>query len=225
MKTLHRELNSATPDLDGRPRADGDDRRARRQDLRLVPGGTGPDVGKTRAKPEIWQQPADLRRQGRTISGRRAGVRRRRARRATSNAIKARLRATSTRRARRATTPIARTCTIEQPGDKQPVWDLPVRLFHWLLAGADPFSWWSVNTITPTGTSGRACAILTLLIFRLLWGSFGSSTARFANFVRGPRGVRDYLRGTTGAAIGHTPLGALSVVAMLGRSRSRSGSA
>lgn len=57
------------------------------------------------------------------------------------------------------------------------------------------------------------CAILTLLIFRLLWGFAGSSTARFSTFVRGPRAVGDYLRGRwTGT--GHTPLGALSVLLM-----------
>ena len=54
-----------------------------------------------------------------------------------------------------------------------------------------------------------------MLIFRLLWGFFGSSTARFANFVRGPRAVRDYLGGKW-SGIGHTPLGALSIVALLG---------
>jgi cytochrome b len=58
------------------------------------------------------------------------------------------------------------------------------------------------------------CAILTLLMFRLLWGFVGSSTARFANFVRGPRAVGQYLRGSW-AGIGHTPLGALSVIALL----------
>ena len=57
------------------------------------------------------------------------------------------------------------------------------------------------------------CAILTLLIFRLLWGFVGSSTARFSNFVRGPGTVRTYLRGRW-RGIGHTPLGALSVIAL-----------
>jgi cytochrome b len=55
--------------------------------------------------------------------------------------------------------------------------------------------------------------ILTLLIFRLLWGFVGSSTARFSSFVRGPRAIRDSLRGTW-TGIGHNPLGALSVIAM-----------
>lgn len=57
-------------------------------------------------------------------------------------------------------------------------------------------------------------AILTLLLFRLLWGLVGSSTARFVNFVGGPSTVRNYLRGRW-RGIGHTPLGALSVVALL----------
>ena len=58
-------------------------------------------------------------------------------------------------------------------------------------------------------------AVLTLLIFRLLWGFVGSSTARFVNFVRGPRAVLGYFRGSW-AGIGHNPLGALSVLALLG---------
>ena len=57
--------------------------------------------------------------------------------------------------------------------------------------------------------------MLTLLIFRLLWGFVGSSTARFSTFIRGPRAVGAYLRGGW-SGIGHNPLGALSVVALLG---------
>ena len=59
------------------------------------------------------------------------------------------------------------------------------------------------------------CAILTLLIFRILWGFVGSSTARFANFVRGPKTVLAYLRGRWSGP-GHTPLGALSVLVLFG---------
>jgi cytochrome b len=98
---------------------------------------------------------------------------------------------------------------------KQPVWDLPIRLVHWILAGLIPFSWWSVHNDHTGWHIWSGCAILTLLIFRLLWGFVGSSTARFANFVRGPRAVRDYLRGRW-RGIGHTPLGALSVLALFG---------
>jgi cytochrome b len=97
---------------------------------------------------------------------------------------------------------------------KQPVWDLPIRLFHWVLAGLIGFSWWSVKNHHTDWHIWSGCAILTLLIFRVLWGFFGSSTARFSSFVRGPRTVLGYLRGKW-TGIGHTPLGALSVVALL----------
>jgi len=97
---------------------------------------------------------------------------------------------------------------------KQPVWDLPIRLFHWLLAALIAFSWWSVHNDHTDWHIWSGIAILTLLIFRLLWGFVGSSTARWTSFVRGPRTLIDYLRGRwTGT--GHTPLGALSVIALL----------
>ena len=98
---------------------------------------------------------------------------------------------------------------------KQRVWDLPTRLFHWLLVGLIAFSWWSAKNDELDLHIWSGVAILSLLVFRLLWGLFGSSTARFAGFVRGPRGVIDYLKGRW-TGIGHSPLGALSVVAMLG---------
>jgi cytochrome b len=97
----------------------------------------------------------------------------------------------------------------------QPVWDLPVRLFHWCLAALIAFSWWSVHNHHTDWHIWSGCAILTLLIFRLLWGFVGSSTARFAHFVRGPKQVARYLRGQW-SGIGHTPLGALSVLALFG---------
>lgn len=56
--------------------------------------------------------------------------------------------------------------------------------------------------------------ILTLLLFRLLWGFVGGSTARFTSFVRGPASIVAHLRGRWNG-IGHTPLGALSVLAIL----------
>lgn len=100
---------------------------------------------------------------------------------------------------------------------KIPVWDLPLRIFHWSLAvlvvaaiisgkiGGNAFDWH-----LPIGY-----AILTLLLFRLVWGIVGGHHARFANFVRGPRTILAYLRGEVPAPAGHNPLGALSVVAML----------
>jgi cytochrome b len=103
---------------------------------------------------------------------------------------------------------------IRQAGAKQPVWDLPTRLVHWTLAALIAFSWWSAEYRHTGWHIWSGCAILTLLIFRLLWGFAGSSTARFANFVRGPRAIADYWRGTW-TGIGHNPLGALSVLALL----------
>jgi cytochrome b len=99
----------------------------------------------------------------------------------------------------------------------QAVWDLPTRLFHWLLVALISFSWWSIEYHHTEWHIWSGIAILTLLVFRLLWGLVGSSTARFANFVRGPSAVIEFVRGESGqkAAAGHTPLGALSVVAML----------
>ncbi len=96
------------------------------------------------------------------------------------------------------------------------VWDLPIRLFHWLLVGLIALSWWSAENERVDLHIWSGIAVLTLLMFRILWGFFGSSTARFANFLRGPAEIANYLR-RPGAwkGIGHTPLGALSVVALL----------
>ena len=100
---------------------------------------------------------------------------------------------------------------------KRPVWDLPTRLFHWSLVALIAFSWWSAENDELDMHVWSGMAVLTLLLFRLLWGFFGSSTARFTSFVRGPRMVVDYLRGAW-KGIGHSPLGALSVLALLGAS-------
>ncbi len=97
------------------------------------------------------------------------------------------------------------------------VWDLPTRLFHWTLAALIGFSWWTAEEEKLELHMYSGYAVLTLLLFRLLWGLFGSSTARFRNFVKGPAAVLGYVRDMRGwRAIGHSPLGALSVVALLG---------
>ena len=100
---------------------------------------------------------------------------------------------------------------------KQPIWDLPIRLFHWTLAALIGFSWWSAKNDHFDWHLYSGLGILSLLAFRILWGFFGSSTARFATFVRGPGAVRAYLREPAEWRVaGHTPLGALSVLALLG---------
>jgi cytochrome b len=97
------------------------------------------------------------------------------------------------------------------------VWDLPTRLFHWLLfvtvAGALWSGWVGGSWIEWHGRLGLA--VLGLLAFRLVWGVLGSTYARFAQFAPTPGRVVAYLRGRWQGE-GHNPLGALSVFALLG---------
>jgi len=101
------------------------------------------------------------------------------------------------------------------------VWDLPLRLFHWLLAILITVSWISVtsggNAMQIHVLSGYT--VLTLLLFRILWGFFGGTHARFSAFVRSPRAAIRYLRALRGDGspphLGHNPAGAWSVLAML----------
>lgn len=107
--------------------------------------------------------------------------------------------------------------TLAPPGKPVRVWDLPTRLFHWALAALVLFS---IVTVKLGGLwidwhMRSGYAILTLVLFRILWGFAGSRYARFASFVRGPGAVLGYLRGRVAHAAGHSPLGALSVVVLL----------
>ena len=101
------------------------------------------------------------------------------------------------------------------------VWDLPTRLFHWLLVML-------VLTSFVTGELGglwmryhklSGYCILGLIVFRLAWGFFGGQHARFSSFVRGPGAVlryaRNLLRDDTPGFIGHNPMGGWSVLAMI----------
>ncbi|MCX7283557.1 MAG: cytochrome b/b6 domain-containing protein [Novosphingobium sp.] len=95
------------------------------------------------------------------------------------------------------------------------VWDVPIRIFHWLLVGLIAFSWWSAESGRLDWHLISGIGILALLVFRLMWGVVGSSTARFASFLRGPASIANYVRGKTSPLPGHNPLGGWSVVAML----------
>jgi cytochrome b len=96
------------------------------------------------------------------------------------------------------------------------VWDGPIRLFHWLLVALIAAAWWTAEEEMLTWHYRIGFTVLILIVFRLIWGFVGSSTARFAGFVRGPRAIVAYLRGAAPHGIGHNPLGALSVLALLG---------
>lgn len=101
------------------------------------------------------------------------------------------------------------------------VWDLPVRLFHWLLVAAVVFAWWSAQEGGMMLQYHMWCgyAILGLVLFRLGWGFMGSSYARFSSFLHGPRRVF----ATLGALLderpladpGHNPVAGWMVVALL----------
>lgn len=101
------------------------------------------------------------------------------------------------------------------------IWDLPTRVFHWLTVALVVTSWATAeiggNAMTAHVWSGLS--LLTLVLFRVVWGVVGGTYARFANFVRGPRTAARYgaalLRGQAGPSIGHNPLGALMVIALL----------
>src|SRR3954466_14244874 len=95
------------------------------------------------------------------------------------------------------------------------VWDLPTRLGHWLMVAGFALSWWTAESGRLEWHRWSGYALLGLVVFRLYWGFFGGSTARFGNFVRGPRAMLDYACGRLAPAPGHNPLGALSVLALL----------
>ncbi len=100
------------------------------------------------------------------------------------------------------------------PG-RLPVWDLPTRIFHWATVLLVPFLWWSAEQGRMDLHIPAGIAMLGLLVFRLLWGLIGGSTARFTGFAPGPRALREHLAGRTAPTVGHSPIGALSVIAML----------
>ena len=101
------------------------------------------------------------------------------------------------------------------------IWDLPTRLFHWALAVCIP------GLVITANVGGDAMAwhfrlgycVLALLLFRLVWGFVGGRWSRFSAFACSPTRVVRYLkvkgRGDGGEDVGHNPLGALSVYALL----------
>ena len=97
-----------------------------------------------------------------------------------------------------------------------PLWDLPIRLFHWLLAAA------IAAAVITANIGGNAMVwhgriglfIAGLIVFRLVWGLIGPTYARFSTFLPTPGSIGAYLRGQW-RGIGHNPLGSLSVLGLL----------
>jgi len=102
------------------------------------------------------------------------------------------------------------------------VWDLPTRVFHWLLAAA------VIGMVITGKLGGNAMVwhvrlgllVFTLLGFRVVWGLIGGRWSRFASFIYAPSTLFRYLRGRSTPDqqldVGHSPLGALSVFGLLG---------
>jgi len=99
------------------------------------------------------------------------------------------------------------------------IWDLPTRVFHWLLVLC-------VVALVVTGQVGGNAldwhfrlgyVVAALLLFRLVWGFVGGRWSRFLVFVRSPLVILRYLRGqgSPDMEAGHNPLGALSVLGLL----------
>jgi cytochrome b len=101
------------------------------------------------------------------------------------------------------------------PSARVAIWDWPVRICHWLFVLLIPLAWWTAEKHMFDWHLRIGLTLLMLLVFRLIWGVIGSSTARFASFLRGPRAAFAYVRGRSVKRIGHNPLGGWSVAALL----------
>src|SRR5271166_1685993 len=99
------------------------------------------------------------------------------------------------------------------------VWDAPTRLFHWLTVAlvAAAYATWRLNWMVWHGRVG--VALLALLLFRLLWGFFGSETARFSRFLASPRTAVQHLKFALlrepDRQVGHNPAGGWMVLLLL----------
>lgn len=99
------------------------------------------------------------------------------------------------------------------------VWDPLLRLCHWSFALLIPAMWWTAENSKWVWHKRLGLVLLGILVFRVLWGFVGPETARFSQFVKGPRAVIAYLRGAVPDAvrqIGHSPLGGWSTLVLIG---------
>ena len=104
------------------------------------------------------------------------------------------------------------------PGKTTRVWDPLVRVFHWGLVAAFAVAWFSAEEMD-TVHEVAGYVVAGLIAFRLVWGLVGSHYARFAEFLRGPSAILGYagdmIRGRERRYLGHNPVGAVMIVALL----------
>jgi cytochrome b len=113
--------------------------------------------------------------------------------------------------------------TASQPGLGLVVkiWDAPTRWVHGLIIVLIGLAWWTESHDQMDWHVRIGCALLGVVVFRLVWGVFGGVTSRFSSFVRGPRTVWRYAQklargGGSETGVGHNPMGGWSVLALLG---------
>jgi len=108
---------------------------------------------------------------------------------------------------------------LKDSSRKMLVWDAPTRLFHWLTAASvlAAYITWRLDWMNWHAKAGYA--VLTLVVFRLVWGFAGSDTARFSRFVASPRLALTHLtevfRREPDNQVGHNPAGAWMVLLLL----------
>ncbi len=99
------------------------------------------------------------------------------------------------------------------------IWDVPTRAFHWLLAVLILAAYLTQEFGQLDRHMTIGYVVLTLVLFRILWGIIGSEPSRFVSFMPTPGKVGRYLaalsRGRPPKMAGHNPLGALLIFAML----------
>jgi len=99
------------------------------------------------------------------------------------------------------------------------IWDLPLRLFHWLFA-LTILGCWGTHELGSDYIDWHmrlGYVALALLLFRLIWGVVGTKHSQFRHFVCRPQAIVEYLRtNLPQQPPGHNPLGSLMVIAMLG---------
>jgi cytochrome b len=104
-------------------------------------------------------------------------------------------------------------------GPRVRVWDLPVRLVHWLIVILVALCWWTAEKGHLEWHRLSGYGALGLILFRIYWGFAGGETARFSRFLRGPGAVVTYARSLLtrrhAATLGHNPMGGWSVLALL----------
>jgi cytochrome b len=99
------------------------------------------------------------------------------------------------------------------------VWDTPTRLFHWLVVVlvAAAYATWRLNWMDVHAEIGEV--LLALVLFRILWGFFGSDSARFRRFLASPtvvaRHLRKIFRREPDHEVGHNPAGGWMVLLLL----------